>query len=111
AEAARLMLTPRERSERVPLSFAQQRRWFIGQMEGPSATYTVPLALRLSGELDHVPLGKELRVVIGLHEELGTVFPITDGEPAQHVLPLAARDRELSVAEVASAELDAAVAE
>ncbi|WP_344517125.1 amino acid adenylation domain-containing protein, partial [Streptomyces pulveraceus] len=111
AERARAALTAGERPERVPLSFAQQRLWFIGRLEGSNAAYNTPVALRLSGAVDREALGQALRDVIGRHEVLRTVFPIADDEPCQHVLALDELEWELSVAEVAPTELDAAVAE
>ncbi|MFF5205887.1 amino acid adenylation domain-containing protein [Streptosporangium sp. NPDC000396] len=102
---ARPALRPASRPERVPLSFAQQRLWFLNQLEETSATYNLPLAVRLSGELDRDALLLALGDVLERHESLRTVFPIFEGTPYQRVLPIEQARLDLSVVDTSGAEL------
>ncbi|UJW29762.1 amino acid adenylation domain-containing protein [Saccharothrix sp. AJ9571] len=100
-------LTAVPRPERVPLSSAQRRLWFLHHASGPSAAYHMPLAFRLRGELDVDALEQALADLAARHESLRTIFPETDGEPEQLVLA-DARPR-LHTAEVDPADLTTAL--
>jgi len=78
------------RLEPMPLSFAQQRLWFLAQMEGVSATYHIPAALRLRGELDRGALKRSLDGIWERHEGLRSVFVVEEGEPRVELLPVEA---------------------
>ncbi|NPD30098.1 condensation domain-containing protein, partial [Corallococcus exiguus] len=66
-----------------PLSFAQQRLWFIDQLEPGTALYNMPVALRLEGALDVGVLERALREVVIRHEALRTTFEVQNGQPLQ----------------------------
>ncbi|MGD3111911.1 amino acid adenylation domain-containing protein, partial [Streptomyces sp. YGL11-2] len=85
AGRARAALVREERPRDLPLSFAQQRLWFLNRLEGPGATYNIPLVLRLDGPLDLDALRAGLTDVVERHETLRTVFAEEGGTPRQHV--------------------------
>ena len=109
-EKARAPLRAGERPAEIPLSFAQRRLWFLDRLEGASATYTIPLAVRLRGALDVAALEAALCDVVGRHESLRTIFPETLGVARQQVLePWQAR-LGLAVVGVSEGELPQALA-
>ncbi|MGE6764048.1 non-ribosomal peptide synthase/polyketide synthase, partial [Corallococcus interemptor] len=80
-------LVPVSRDAPLPLSFAQQRLWFIDQLEPGTALYNVPIAVRLEGDLDVAVLEQALREVVHRHEALRTTFVAGNPEPEQRPSP------------------------
>ncbi|WP_437811924.1 amino acid adenylation domain-containing protein [Sorangium sp. So ce1078] len=112
AEAPPLVPAPRQGP--LPLSFAQQRLWFLEQLQGQRGMLTIPFALRLTGALDAEALQKSFASVIARHEVLRTAIVVEQGEPWQIVLPpppfeLPLADLSALPADVAEAQLSTGV--
>ncbi|OUS92705.1 non-ribosomal peptide synthetase [Rhodococcus sp. NCIMB 12038] len=102
-------LSQRHRPEHVPLSPAQQRMWFLSRFDPASPAYNIPLAVRVTGDLNVPALQQALRDVLERHESLRTVFPEHDGEPVQVVLPAERVELDLSPIAVTADVVDAQV--
>ena len=76
------------RGDRLPLSFAQRRLWFLDQLEPGSARYNVVHALQITGRLDAQILQRSLNEIVKRHESLRTLFTVLDGQPSQKILPI-----------------------
>ncbi|WP_329791965.1 amino acid adenylation domain-containing protein [Lentzea sp. DG1S-22] len=110
ADRERPVLAARPRTAPPPLSFAQRRLWFIHRFEGPSATYNLPLVLRLTGRLDVAALAQAVRDVVERHESLRTLFPEDQGGTAvQRILPPSEADCSVPVDDVTPDALASAV--
>lgn len=80
-------ITSTSRDKNLPLSFAQQRLWFLHQLEPNSSTYNELAAVRLTGSLNVVALEKSFNDVIRRHEILRTTFTTVEGQPIQVIAP------------------------
>jgi nonribosomal peptide synthetase DhbF len=76
-------LVKQRRLERLPLSYAQQRLWFLDRLGRGSREYNIPAALRLRGILDQTALEKAINTIVQRHEILRTHFEEVEGEPVQ----------------------------
>ncbi|MBN1993050.1 MAG: amino acid adenylation domain-containing protein [Anaerolineae bacterium] len=110
-------ILPVSAAEALPLSFAQQRLWFLHQLDPASAAYNVPTAIRLSGPLQVDALAHSLNQLAQRHAALRTTFTVVNGEPAQRIAPtltlplpvvdlsqLPAAEREIEAHRLATAE-------
>ncbi|MEV6274031.1 non-ribosomal peptide synthase/polyketide synthase [Nocardia sp. NPDC051832] len=111
AGEGRRALAAGPRPERIPLSLAQQRMWFLNRFDAQSAAYNVPIAVRLTGSLDVGALRLAVADIVARHETLRTVYPQTDNGPVQVILPPEQASLELELGTVAAWDVEKAVVE
>ncbi|HEX6289833.1 MAG TPA: amino acid adenylation domain-containing protein, partial [Herpetosiphonaceae bacterium] len=88
-------LQPVSREGALPLSFAQQRLWFLDQLAPGSTAYNVPIGMRLRGSLDVAALHHSLSAIVARHEVLRTSFSTVNGKPIQVIAPAGPLDLPL----------------
>ncbi|MBD2410053.1 non-ribosomal peptide synthetase [Nostoc calcicola FACHB-389] len=81
------LLAPVSRQQPLPLSFAQQRIWFLDQLEGENCVYNVPFFWQISGFLNIAALEQAINEIVQRHEVLRTSFSVVDGLPIQIIHP------------------------
>ncbi|WP_218715853.1 non-ribosomal peptide synthetase, partial [Nocardia sp. MH4] len=101
----RAALVPQLRPERVPLSLAQQRMWFLNRFDPESAVDNIPAAVRLSGLLDRQALQVAVADVLARHESLRTYYPEVAGAAHQVIVPTGKVIPDLAPIETTGAEL------
>jgi len=81
-------IKPITRDANLPLSFAQQRLWFIDQIDPGNHAYNLPTAVRLTGLLNITALEQSLNAIVSRHETLRTIFATVEGQPVQKIQPI-----------------------
>jgi acyl carrier protein len=81
-------LQPISRNTDLPLSFSQERLWFLNQLKPDSSSHNIPLALGITGSLDVPALEQSLNEILQRHETLRTTFTTVDGQPVQVIHPM-----------------------
>ena len=103
-------ILPVPRDGDLPLSFAQQRLWFIDQLEPGNSAYNFPAAVRLKGPLNVVALEQSVNEIVKRHEALRTTFATVDGRPVQVIVPtLTLRAPVLNLQELSESEREGEV--
>ena len=80
-------IRPVSKDSNLPLSFAQERLWFLDQLEPNNTTYNMPSVVRLKGPLNLAALEQSFNQIVGRHEVLRTIFTVADGKPLQVITP------------------------
>ncbi|CAI6080263.1 Dimodular nonribosomal peptide synthase [Paenibacillus sp. JJ-100] len=107
----RPVIQPVLREAGLPLSFAQQRLWFLYCLEGASPTYNIPWVARLTGKLNLDALRDALQDVVERHETLRTLYPPDLGAASQHILRAAEVNLNMKFTRTSAEELPALLSE